>query len=116
MTAKCLKLSENVKRRATGRQATDLVGLLVSGHHAHGLDEGVSWIVHPGLDGLVQGPVVGGGFVPEVGVDGRGQRRGHAVVVLPQVREVSAVDGRTSRQSDSVAVTLLHVIIVCNAI
>lgn len=50
-------------------------------------------VVHPGLDALVQGPVIGGGLVPQVGVHGWGQDSGHAVVVLPQVREICTVGG-----------------------
>lgn len=67
-----------------------LIALLVTGHTAHGLDEGMAGVVHPGLDALVQGPVVGGQLVPQFGVNGRRQSRGHAVVVLPQVGEVGA--------------------------
>lgn len=50
----------------------------------------MSGVVHAGLDALVQGPVVGGELVPQSGVDGRSQSRGHAVVVFPQVGEVGA--------------------------
>lgn len=43
--------------------SSNLVALLISSYHAHSLDEGVSRVVHPGLDALVQGPVVGGCLV-----------------------------------------------------
>lgn len=71
-----------------------LVALLVSGHTAHCLDERVPGVVHSSLDALVQGPVVGGELVPQSGVNGRRQSRGHAVVVLPQVGEVRATTKR----------------------
>lgn len=71
-----------------------LVALLVSGHTAHCLDERVPGVVHSSLDALVQGPAVGGDLVPQSGVDGRRQSRGHAVVVLPQVGEVRATTER----------------------
>lgn len=71
-----------------------LVALLVSSHTAHCLDERVPGVVHSRLDALVQGPVVGGDLVPQSGVNGRRQRRGHAVVVLPQVGEVRAMELR----------------------
>lgn len=67
-----------------------LIALLVTSHAAHGLDERVSGVVDSGLDALVQGPVVGGELVPQFGVNGRSQSRGHAVVVFPQVRVVRA--------------------------
>ena len=67
-----------------------LVALLVTSHTAHRLDERMSGVVHSSLDGLVQGPVVGGDLVPQFGINGRSQSRGHAVVVFPQVGEVRA--------------------------
>lgn len=67
-----------------------LVALLITSHAAHRLDERVSGVVHSGLDALVQGPAVGGELVPQFGINGRSQSRGHAVVVFPQVREVRA--------------------------
>lgn len=73
-----------------------LIGLFVPSHHAHRLDEGVSRVVHPSLDALVQGVPVGGHLVPEAGVDARRQALGHAVVVLAQVGVVSAA-GREIR-------------------
>lgn len=65
--------------------ASDLVGLLVSGHQTHSLDEGVSRIVHARLDGLVQREAVGRGLITQGGVDGGRQVARHAVVVLAQV-------------------------------
>ena len=69
-----------------------LVALLISSHHAHCLDEGVSRVVHASLDALINGPVVGGCLVPQVCINGWGQGRCHAVVVLPQVREISTAE------------------------
>lgn len=79
-------------QQLTANMTSDLVALLVSRHHAHSLDEGVSRVVHPGLDALVQGPVIGGLLVPQVPIDGWGQGCCHAVVVLPQVREICTVE------------------------
>ena len=69
---------------------SDLVGLLVSCHHADRLDEGVAGVVHARLDGLVQSEAVGGGLVTQLGVDGGRQVTGHAVVVFAQVRILGA--------------------------
>lgn len=77
-------------------ESSYLVGLLVPGHHAHCLDEGVARVVHPGLDALVQGVAIGGHLVPEAGVDAWRQALGHAVVVLAQVGVISAA-GRGTR-------------------
>lgn len=77
-------------------ESSHLIGLFIPGHHAHSLDEGVPRVVHPGLDALIQGVPVGGHLVPEAGVDARRQALGHAVVVLAQVRVVSAA-GRGTR-------------------
>ena len=74
----------------TAPPSPDLIGLLVSSHHAHGLDEGVAWVVHPSLDGLVQGVAVGSGLITQLGVDGRRQVTGHAVVVQAEVRVLGA--------------------------
>lgn len=71
---------------AEGFSTTDLVRLFVSGHQTHSLDEGVSWVVHPGLDGLVQREAIGRGLIAQRGVDGGRQAARHAVIVLPQVR------------------------------
>ena len=46
----------------------------------------MAWVVHTGLDGLVQGVAVGSGLITQLGVDGRRQVTGHAVVVLAEVR------------------------------
>lgn len=67
-----------------------LVALLITSHAAHRLDERVSGVVDSSLDALVQGPVVGGELVPQSGINGWSQSRGHAVVVFPQVRKVGA--------------------------
>ena len=77
-------------RHAVTFDLSYLVALLITSHAAHRLDERVPGVVHSGLDALVQGPVVGGELVPQSGVDGRSQSRGHAVVVFPQVGEVRA--------------------------
>ena len=61
----------------------------------------MSRVVHPGLDALVQGPVLGGHLVPQPGVDGGRQRRRHAVAVLPQVREVRAMRERSDSYCES---------------
>lgn len=63
-----------------------LIGLLVSSHHAHGLDEGVARVVHAGLNGLVQRVAVGCDLITQLGIDGGRQVAGHAVVVLAEVR------------------------------
>lgn len=65
---------------------SDLVGLLVSCHHANSLDEGVPRVVHACLDGLVQRVTVGSGLITQLGIDGRCQVTCHAVVVFAQVR------------------------------
>lgn len=75
---------------------THLVGFFIASYHAHSLDEGVARIVDTCLDALVQGPAIWGCFVTEPGVDGWRQVAGHAVVVLPQVRVLSAVGGETN--------------------
>lgn len=69
-----------------GSVTSDLVGLLVSCHHAHSLDEGVPWVVHARLDGLVQRVSAGSGLIAELGVDGGRQVACHAVVVFAQIR------------------------------
>ncbi len=79
-------------QQLTANINSNLVALLISSYHAHSLDKGVSRIVHPSLDALVQGPVVGGCLVPQVSINGWGQCCCHAVVVLPQIREISAVE------------------------
>lgn len=70
---------------------SDLVGLLVSCHHPDGLDEGVPRVVHACLDGLVQGVAIGSGLITQLGIDGRCQVTGHAVVVFAQVRVLRTV-------------------------
>lgn len=65
---------------------SDLVGLLVSCHHANSLDEGVPRVVHARLNGLVQRVPVGSGLIAQLGIDGGCQVSGHAVVVFAQVR------------------------------
>lgn len=56
----------------------------------------MSGVVHSSLDALVQGPVVGGQLVPQFGINGWSQSGRHAVVMLPQIRIVSA---RTKREN-----------------
>lgn len=51
----------------------------------------MSRVVHPCLDALVQGPVAGGAFVPQLGIDGWGKGSSHAVIVLAEVWEVRAL-------------------------
>lgn len=70
----------------------NLIALLISSYHAHSLDEGMSRVVHPSLDTLVQGPVVGGYLVPQACINGWSQGSCHTVVVLPQVRKICTVD------------------------
>lgn len=65
---------------------SDLIGLLISCHHANSLDEGVPGVVHARLDGLVQCVPVGSDLIAQLGVNGRRQVTGHAVVVFAQVR------------------------------
>lgn len=80
-----------------GPAMSDLVGLLVSGHHADGLDEGVPGVVHARLDGLVQRVAVGSGLITQLGIDGGSQVTGHAVVVLAQVRVLRTVQIQNAR-------------------
>lgn len=61
---------------------SDLVGLLVSRHHAHGLDEGVPRVVYARLDGQVQSVSTGSGLITQLGINGRCEVTGHAVVVF----------------------------------
>ena len=56
-------------------------------------------VVHSGLDTLVQGIAVGRHLVAELGIDGRREALGHAVVVFAQVRVVCAVPGGESSVS-----------------
>lgn len=65
-----------------------LIGLLVTSHHAHGLDEGVARVVHSSLDALIQGVAIRRHLVAEFGVDFWGEAFSHAVVVLAQVRVI----------------------------
>ena len=82
-----------------------LIGLLVASHHAHGLYEGVARVVHSGLDALVQGIAAGRHLVAELGVDGRREALGHAVVVFAQVRVVCTVRRGERRSASSPAGT-----------
>merc|ERR1719342_632512 len=63
----------------------NLVGLLITGNAADGHDEGMSGVVHTGLDDAVEGASRGSDLVAELGVDLRGQALGHPVVVLAEV-------------------------------
>ena len=60
-------------------------------------------VVHSGLDALVQGIAVGRHLVAELGVDGRREALGHAVVVFAQVRVVCAVRGGERSSASSPA-------------
>uniref|UniRef100_A0A803YE08 Inositol hexakisphosphate and diphosphoinositol-pentakisphosphate kinase n=1 Tax=Meleagris gallopavo TaxID=9103 RepID=A0A803YE08_MELGA len=82
--------------RGRAPAVSHLVRLLITSHHADRLDERVAWVVHAGLDALVQGPAVGGGFVAEPRIDGWRQVAGHAVVVFPQVGVLSTAGGGTN--------------------
>ena len=65
-----------------------LVGLLITGHAADRLDERMSGVVHPCLDGRVEGEPVGCLTITQLGVHVWGEVRRHHVVVLTEVREV----------------------------
>lgn len=67
---------------------SDLIRLLVSCHHANGLDEGVPRVVHACLDGLVQCETIGSGPITQLSIDCRCEVTGHAVVVFAQVWEL----------------------------
>lgn len=79
---------------------SDLVGLLVSGHHPHSFDEGVPRVVHAGLDGLVHRVPVGSGLVAQLSVDGGCQVACHAVIVFAQVRVLSTVQTQDNDYMD----------------
>ncbi len=66
-----------------------LIGLLITSHHAHSLDEGMTRVVHSSLNALVKTPVIGGQLVPQLAINSRRQGRSHAVVVFAQVWVVS---------------------------
>lgn len=76
--------------------ATHLVCLFITSYNAHSLDVGMARVVNTSLNALVQGPAIWGCLVAEPGIDGWRQVAGHAVVVLPQVRVLSAVGGDTN--------------------
>jgi len=63
----------------------NFVGLLITGDAADGHDEGMSGVVHTGLDDAVEGASGGGDLVAELGVDLRGHALGHPVVVLAEI-------------------------------
>merc|ERR1719295_141754 len=63
----------------------NLVGLLITGDTADRHDEGMSGVVHTGLDDAVEGASRGSDLVAELGIDLRGQALGHPVVVLAEV-------------------------------
>lgn len=86
--------------QALGKHGADLVGLLVSGHHADRLDEGVPGVVHARLDGLVQRVAAGRGLIAQLGVDGGRQVAGHAVVVLAQVGVLRAAQTKETGAAD----------------
>lgn len=66
-----------------------LITLLITSHHAHSLDEGMTRVVHSSLNALVKTPVIRGQLVPQTAIDRRGQSSSHAVVVFAQVWVVS---------------------------
>jgi len=66
----------------------NFVGLLITGNAADGHDEGMSGVVHTGLDDAVEGASGRSDLVAELGVDLRGQALGHPVVVLAEVGEI----------------------------
>jgi len=66
----------------------NLVGLLITGDAADGHDEGMSGVVHTGLDDAIEGASGRSDLVAELGVDLRGQALGHPVVVLAEVGEI----------------------------
>jgi len=63
----------------------NFVGLFISGDTADRHDEGMSGVVHTGLDDAVEGASRGSDLVAELGIDLRGQALGHPVVVLAEV-------------------------------
>jgi len=63
----------------------NLVGLLITGNAADGHDEGMSGVVHTGLDDAVEGASGRSDLVAELGVDLRGHALGHPVVVLAEI-------------------------------
>lgn len=71
-----------------------LIAFLIPCHHADGLDKGMSRVVHPSLDALVQGPVTRSLFVPQLGIDGWGESTSHAVIVLTEIWEISTLGER----------------------
>lgn len=71
-----------------------LIALLITSDHPDCLDEGMTGVVHTSLNALVKSPIVWGNLVPQLGINGRGQRTGHTVVVFAKVREVSTVEER----------------------
>lgn len=79
-------------QQVTANIKPNLIALLISSYHAHSLDKRMSRVVHPGLDTLVQGPVVGGCLVPQACINGWGQGSCHTVVVLPQIRKICTVN------------------------
>lgn len=90
LSAACLSNSDSDNQRYV-KQIAHLIAFLVTGHHAHCLDEGMPRVVHPSLDALVHCPVIWGHLIPQTPIDWWGQSSGHAVVVFAQVREVSTV-------------------------
>merc|ERR1712168_699917 len=63
----------------------NFVGLLITGNTADGHGEGMSGVVHTGLDDAVQGASGGSDLVAELGMDLRGHALGHPVVVLAEI-------------------------------
>lgn len=48
----------------------------------------LTWVIHTGLDDVVQGEASGGLLVPELGVHFLGEDLGHVVVVLGELGEL----------------------------
>merc|ERR1719268_427196 len=63
----------------------NLIGLLITSDASDGHDEGMSGVVHTGLDDAIEGASGGSDLVAELGIDLRGQALGHPVVVLGEI-------------------------------
>jgi len=63
----------------------NFVGLLITGDAADGHDEGMSGVVHTGLNDAVEGASGGSDLVAELGIDLRGHALGHPVIVLAEI-------------------------------
>lgn len=72
-----------------------LIWLLVPGHHAHRLDEGMPWIINASLDGLIQSVSLWSGFFTQFCIESRSQVTGHAIVMFPQVWIFCTIEAQT---------------------